>query len=219
MLSADLRIGCKMDHALDLLRFEQLVKKGAVADVALVKTGFRRYSRTEAGLQIVRCDHIAAGLDQCACGVRTDVARAAQYKNCHSRNLLMHWCLFFPARVREEMPFLTPARRLRPDGSGESGSKPCPSNRFHTLLEGGFFLSGHIGLDRAGKAAAVYADCTVSTEQMLGQSDRHGHCLLLRLRSTVQICSSCADDAPERRTRARKESTSPCVRQSASSSA
>ena len=60
-------------------------------------------------------------------------------------------------------------------------------HRFHTLLEGGFFLSGHIGLDRAGKAAAVYADCTVSTEQMLGQSDRHGHCLLLRLRSTVQI--------------------------------
>ena len=34
-----------------------------------------------------------------------------------------------------------------------------------------------------------------------------------------KFCSSCADDAPERRTRARKESTSPCVRQSASSSA
>ena len=74
---ADLRVRGEVDDRVNFLRREHMVTEFLVADVALIEPGLRMHGCPEAGLQIVRHDHIIAVVNQFIHGVTADVPGAA----------------------------------------------------------------------------------------------------------------------------------------------
>ena len=75
-----------MHHPVDALALEQGVKRGSVADIELVKPRRGVHRGGETGHKAVRHYYVAPCGYKFADGVRADVARSAEDKNCHVKS-------------------------------------------------------------------------------------------------------------------------------------
>ena len=66
-----------MDDAVDLLAVKYMIDESAVTDITLIETSLCRNCCAETSFQIVGNDNVMTCINQCACGMRTDVTSTA----------------------------------------------------------------------------------------------------------------------------------------------